>query len=194
MKHYLTALIAAILIVGSASAQNVNVGIKGGVNLYNIHNDNGAKFDTKAGFNLGFLGHIHVADQFALQPEIVYSTQGAKYTVANVDTKINLSYVNVPVLFQYMFDNGFRLQAGPQFGFMVNAESQTKNNDNDIKDSFKSADLGVALGMSYVHPNTGFGIDGRYNMGLSNINESNAVKSTNRGFQFGVFYLFKHKS
>jgi hypothetical protein len=47
--------------------------------------------------------------------------------------------------------------------------------------------------VGYVHTASGFGVDARYNLGLSNINESDAVKSTNRGVQVGVFYLFKHK-
>jgi len=194
MKIYVSLAMALLLLTVNAGAQHVNVGIKGGLNLYNIKNDNGAKYETKAGFNLGLIGHIHLDKQLALQPELVYSAQGAKYTTAGVETKLNLGYINIPVLFQYMFDNGFRIQAGPQVGFLVTAKSETGDVKTDVKDNLKAVDLGLGMGISYVNPATGFGIDGRYNLGLSNINENSSVKSTNRGFQLGVFYLFKHRN
>jgi hypothetical protein len=185
---YLIGLITAILITCIASAQHgnspighVNLGIKGGINMYNVHNDNNTKYDQITGYYFGLLGHIHLSSQWAIQPELVYSKQGAKYE----DTKYNLDYINVPVLLQYMFDNGFRLQAGPQLGFLVSA---------DNKDDLNPIDFGVGIGVSYVVPSTGFGIDARYNLGLSNINKDDAVKSTNRGLQLGVFYIFGHNT
>ncbi|MEO7263612.1 MAG: porin family protein [Ferruginibacter sp.] len=193
MKFYVTAAVAAMMMTSAVSAQHVNIGIKGGLNLYNIHNDNGAEYDMKPGFNAGLIGHIHLAPQLALQPEVVYSAQGAKYSVLNVENKINLGYINVPVLFQYMFNNGFRLQAGPQVGFLVGAKHEVGSVKTDIKDNLKTVDFGLGAGIGYVHVPSGFGVDARYNVGLSNINESGTVNSKNRGFQLGVFYLFKHK-
>jgi Outer membrane protein beta-barrel domain len=194
MKILLTGALAAILLTGTATAQKVNLGIKAGLNLYNINNDNNVEYDTRTGFNVGLLGHIHLAPQLALQPEIVYSSQGAKFSVSNVETNINLGYINVPVLVQYMFDNGFRLQAGPQLGFLVNAKSKTNSVETDIKNNLQTVDFAVGGGVGYVHPASGFGVDARYNLGLSNINENGSLKSTNRGFQLGVFYLFQHKN
>jgi hypothetical protein len=193
MKFYVSMAIAAILMTGTVTAQHLNVGIKAGLNVYNINNDNNVEYDAKAGFHVGLLGHIHLTKQLALQPEITYSAQGAKYKTAGVETNINLGYVNVPVLVQYMFDNGFRLEAGPQVGFLVNANSETGNTKVDIKNNLKSVDFGLGFGVGYVKPSTGFGVDLRYNIGVSNINENTAVKSTNRGLQLGVFYLFGHK-
>jgi Outer membrane protein beta-barrel domain len=163
------------------------------VNVYNINNDNSVKYDSKIGFNVGLLGHIHLAKQVALQPEIVYSSQGAKFTTAGIETKLNLGYLNVPILIQYMFDNGFRLQAGPQIGFLVGAKAKTGSTEIDFKNNLKKVDFAIGAGIGYVHPATGFGVDARYNIGLSNINDNTTVKSYNRGLQVGVFYLFNHK-
>ena len=198
---FLFVLMTAFLINGVVSAQNINspkghinIGIKGGANFYNINNDNNVTYDSKIGFNLGLIGHIHVAKHFALQPEIQYSAQGAKFDINNINTKYNLGYINVPVLLQYMWDNGFRLQAGPQAGILVSAKSKINDNTVDIKNNFKPLDLGLSFGASYIHPSTGVGIDARYNLGLSNINESSDVKSTNRGLQVSLFYIFGHTS
>jgi hypothetical protein len=194
MKFYFIAAITAMLITGTATAQHVNFGIKGGINLSGIHNDNNTSFDSKTGFHLGVLWHIHLAKQFAMQPEVVFSTQGMKYKAGTSNATLNLDYVNVPLLFQYMFDNGFRFQAGPQLSFLVNAKSKNGNTSTDLKNNYNGIDLGAAIGMSYVHVPSGFGVDARYNIGLNNINKDGSVNSYNRGLQLGVFYLFKHRS
>ena len=198
---FLIGLMTAFLITGIASAQHgntpaghVNIGLKGGLNVYNVHNDNNTKYDPRVGYHFGLLGHIHFNRQFAFQPEIVYSAQGAKYKINNETIKYNLDYVNVPVLFQYMFDNGFRLQAGPQVGILVSAKLKNNDNTTDVKNDLKPIDFGVSIGASYVFPPTGFGIDARYNLGLSNINKNSSVNSTNRGLQLGIFYIFGHNS
>jgi len=192
MKFYLNVALIAILVTGTATSQNVNIGIKAGLNVYNINNDNNVEYDNKTGFHAGLIGHIHLAKQLALQPEIMYSGEGAKYNNGGVESKINLDYINVPVMVQYMFDNGFRLQAGPQVGFLVSAKNKSDIATLDIKDNLNPVDFALGFGMGYVKPATGFGFDARYNLGLSNINEGGTVKSMNRGFQLGVFYLFDH--
>jgi hypothetical protein len=93
-----------------------------------------------------------------------------------------------------MFDNGFRLQAGPQLGFLTSAKSKNNNNITDNKNDLNPIDFGVSIGASYVFPPTGFGIDARYNLGLSNINKNGTVNSTNRGIQLGIFYIFGYNS
>ncbi len=207
MKHtrttlrFLIGMLAAILISGPASAQHgnapaghVNIGIKGGVNVYNVHNDNNIKYDSKIGFNIGLLGHIHLNKNVAIQPEIVYSAQGAKYTVNNEETIYKLDYVNIPVLFQYMWDNGLRIQAGPQVGFLLSGKSKTNSTTVDHKADLKPIDFAVSFGAGYIHPATGLGIDVRYNLGLSDINKNSTVVSTNRGLQVGLFYIFGKNS
>jgi len=191
MKYYLIAFITIfVFAAGTATAQNINIGIKGGLNSYNIETDNNSGLDSKIGVHIGLIGHIHLTAMYAIQPEIVYSMQGAK----SGNTDINLDYINVPFLVQYMFDNGFRIQAGPQVGFLISAEAENNNSTNDIEDDFNSMDLGLSFGVSYVHPPTGFGVDARYNLGISDISDNSNVESTNRGIQIGVFYLFNHRN
>lgn len=189
MKFYLITIITMLFMaVGTVHAQNINIGTKIGLNSYTINNDNNSDFDSRIGIHAGLLGHIHLNSDFALQPELVYSMQGAK----SGNNELKLDYINIPVLVQYMFDNGFRLQAGPQLGLLINAKSENNNSSNDLKDDFKSVDAGLSFGVGYVHPPTSFGIDARYNLGINDISESSNVESTNRGFQIGIFYLFNH--
>jgi len=193
MKFLASIVLASLLMIGTATAQKVNFGIKGGLNVYNIHNSNGTNYDPVAGFHAGVLAHIHLSKRFALQPETFFSTNGANFKNGPFETKYNLGYIQVPVLLQYMILDGLRLQAGPQVGFLVSAKSKTGDLKEDFKNDVNSVDFGLATGASYLIPKTGFGFDARYNLGLSDINKNGSVKSTNRGFQLGVFYLFnKH--
>jgi hypothetical protein len=190
MKFYLISIIAIMVMgVSTVSAQSINIGTKIGLNSYSINNDSGSDFDSKLGIHAGIFGHIHLNRQLGLQPELVYSMQGGK----SGSTNFNLDYINVPVLFQYMFDNGFRIQAGPQIGFLVRAKEENSNSSSDIKDDFNSIDAGLSFGVSYIHTPSSFGIDARYNLGLNDISESSSVQSHSRGLQVGIFYLFDHR-
>lgn len=193
MKFLLSVVIAATVLTGTANAQQAKFGIKGGLNVSDIRHSNGTNYEPVAGFHAGFLAHIHLTKRFALQPEAFYSTNGANYKSGPLDTRYNLGYIQVPVLLQYMFLNGIRVQAGPQLGFLVNAKSHSGDLKEDFKDDLKTVDFGLTTGASYLVPKTGFGFDARYNIGLSDINKDGNIKSSNRGFQLGVFYLFnKH--
>lgn len=194
MKQLISTTIAILLLFGVANAQHVNIGIKGGLNGFTLHSDNSTNYNPRVGFNLGLLGHMHLSPSFAFQPEVQFSLQGAEYREGGADHSLKLNYVNIPLLVQYMFDNGFRLQAGPQLGILASASSVQGNSDSDVMQDYKSADVGLILGVSYVKPSTGFGIDLRYNHGLTSISASDATKSFNRGIQLGLFYLFQHHS
>lgn len=193
IKLYSVIAIAAIMISGNANAQHINFGVKGGLNLYKISNEDNSKYDTKAGIHLGILGHIHLDQSIAVQPELVYSSQGAKYTAGGTDFKLKLGYINVPVMLQYMFNNGFRLEAGPQVGFLISAKSESNNKSVDVKNGYKTVEFAVGLGAGYIKPSSGLGVGLRYNVGLSNINDITPIKSTNNGFQLSLFYQLKHK-
>lgn len=165
-------------------------GIKAGLNIANMSIEPEVRnTDVRLGMHAGLLAHIHLAPEWALQPEIVYSAQGFEDKVSNVTWKLN--YINVPILVQYMFNNGFRLQAGPQVGFLASA----KINNTDIKDDLKKIDAGLGLGIGYLSF-SGFGIDARYNLGLSNVNDGGSTELKNRVFQVGLFYMFnsQHKA
>jgi|SRR5436190_10867271 len=170
-----------------AQTPDVHFGLKAGVNFSTIKISDGDYYDSKTGFHVGGLAHIHVAKHFAIQPEVLYSTQGAN----RGSTKHKENYINVPVLGQYMTNTGFRLQTGPQVGFVVSAKSETGDVEVDIKDQVNTVEFGWSFGASYICK-FGFGLDARYNLGISNITETESVTAKNRVFQVGAFYQFQH--
>lgn len=184
-------LAATFLLAIGAKAQNVHFGIKGGMNASELQYNDNTKFDTKIGFHAGLLAHIHTRNsQWAIQPELFYSLEGAKGIVAGNKNSFNLGYLNIPLLAQYLFDNGFRIEAGPQIGFLTSAKSKTDNTSVDIKDNFKSTAFSIPVGVGYL-TTSGFGFDARYNFGISDINNtSSSTKVQSNVFQFGIFYQF----
>jgi len=189
MKKFFCVASFVCLVVSVANSQNTHFGIKAGVNASSIKVSDGEDYDSKTGFHIGGLAHIHIARHFAIQPELVFSTQGGQDD--GEDFKLKLNYINVPILAQYMFEGGFRLQTGPQFGFLTGAEIKEGDVEVDIDDQIQSFDFAWTVGGSYLSPR-GFGVDVRYNLGISNISDNDGFEAKNRVFQVGLFYQFMH--
>ena len=191
-------LIALSLFVSSTTlfAQDLNFGVKAGINVATLGNYPYDGTDWRIGWHAGLLSHIHVTPAFSLQPEIVYSSQGAKlsnYINNEEDLNLKLNYVNIPILLQYNFNNGFRLQGGPQVGFLTGVADKVGDNElNSVgTNDFNSIDFSIPLGVSYL-AHSGLGADARYNIGITNTVKNSATKIRNSVFQFGVFYLLNH--
>jgi len=189
MKKLFCIVSAFVLFVSIVSAQETHFGLKAGVNIASANVSPGSDYDSKAGLHVGGLAHIHLSKNFALQPEVVYSMQGGKVD----DTKLKLNYINIPLLVQYMTDNGFRLQTGPQLGLLLSAKTEVGDVEVDRKDNFTSTDFSWAFGAGYLFPE-GFGLDARYNLGISDVWDGSSTKIKNSVFQFGVFYQFMHQN
>jgi hypothetical protein len=205
-KIILTVLV--IFAFGFANAQKAQFGIKGGLNISNFSGDTqGVDFKSRVGFNAGVFAAIKLAEKITLQPEILFSTQGAEAENVEVfvddmlftgDIKFNLSYINVPVMLKYYAADKFNLEAGPQIGFLTSAKTSTKMDgysqtfDDDAKDYFESVDFGLNFGAGYdFTKNISAGI--RYNLGLSNILKTEPgdnSKSENSVFSLSVGYKF----
>jgi len=166
-------------------AQDTHFGLKAGVNISSLDVKQGVDWDAKAGLHIGALAHIHFTPHFALQPELVYSEQGGK----DGNDKWKINYLNIPVLFQFMTGTGFRLQTGPQLGFAVSSKLKEGNVETDVKDAVNTVDFSWSLGASYLST-AGLGVDARYNLGITNVNDFDFPEVRNRVFQVGLFYQF----
>ena len=166
---FLTAMLTASLLLKAQKA-HVELGVKGGLNVATLSSPAYNTIDPRISANFGGLAHIHLSKEFAIQPELLFSGQGAKQTIAGIDIKTNLNYLQIPVLLQYLIGTGFRLETGPQFGVLLSANSKAGNVTTNINYAYKTMDVAWVFGAGYLTP-SGFGIDARYNLGLSNIND-----------------------
>lgn len=206
MKKLVLSAAVAVMAIAGVNAQNndteaLQIGVRAGYNLSNLNGDMAEDMDTKSlsGYHIGLFTEFPVAPRFSIQPEVIYSTQGAKFEAFGQDADLRTQYLNVPVLAKFYVADGFNLQAGPQIGFLTGAEWQADGIDDvDVSDNLKGTDFGLLLGAGYKVAQ-GVTIDARYNMGLSNTFDEDAdwgenISSDNEWkngvFQIGIGYQF----
>ena len=157
-------------------AQDVKFGVKGGVNFSSINGDEAESFDGRTSLHFGGVAEIMVSEKFAVQPELLYSAQGADYEENDFTGTVKLDYINVPVLAKFFVADGFSVEVGPQLGFLLSAKDEYDDlvgggsGEEDIKDEAKGIDFAAALGLGY-QTEGGLNFGARYNVGLSKIND-----------------------
>ncbi len=186
-------------------------GVKAGMNVSSMSKDEGLSDQgSKIGFNAGVFMNAPIAENFSIQPELLFSQYGEKYdytvpaTVVTPETRYSgathLDYVTVPVMFQYNVIPNLYLEAGPEFGLLINAKDKYKNEttgetiseSGDFKDDLNTFNFGLGLGAGYYFTEN-IGLTARYVAGFTDIAKdrpsgSDAVK--NNVFQVGLAYKF----
>nr|WP_321228099.1 porin family protein [uncultured Psychroserpens sp.] len=194
-------LLAAVAVFGlsSVNAQEVKFGAKAGLNIANIGGD-AEDTDALTSFHLGGVAEIVISEKFSVQPELLYSAQGYKseesFEGITIESKLKLDYINIPIMAKYYVAEGFSVEAGPQVGFLLSANSENEgggeSEDVDVKDSTSGIDFGVGLGVGYKM-DSGLNFSARYNLGLSNVYDgegSDDYSIQNNVFQISVGYFF----
>ena len=164
--------ILAVAAFGTANAQDIKFGVKAGANFSNFTGD--ADSDGKTGFYVGGLADFAISEKFHVQPELLYSMEGAK--------DAEMDFLRIPIMAKYYVMDGLNLQAGPVLGFKINAEE-------GLDEATKSLDYGLGFGAAY-ELEKGLFFDVRYNLGLSNISDVDGFDIGTSAFQVGLGYRF----
>jgi hypothetical protein len=182
MKKFILLVAAIGLISFTSNAQGLDFGVKAGVNFANI--TDASELSSRTGFVAGIFLGGKLNDNLGLQGELLYSQQGAEFSLG----EFNLDYVNVPILVKYYVSNGLNIQAGPQFGVLVNDETQTVIGEviNDI--ATNDFDISGVIGVGYDIP-LGLRVSGRYNFGLNDVPEAGSGKNSVVTLAVGYSFL-----
>ena len=167
-----------------ANAQ-LKLGLKGGVNVSNFTGLDNVEKDPLVGFHAGLVSRF-ILNHLVLQPELLYSVQGAKITENGTEKDYKLDYINVPIMLQWAFGGSFYAEIGPQAGFRVN-----DNLPNSY--SAKGTDWAGAIGAGFLKKEGGIGLGARYTMGFTKVAEVDTGDDDfqNGVFQVSLFYFFK---
>ena len=179
------ALLLFFVLPASAQVPGLGgIGIKGGATFAKINFENDDAYTYQTDFVAGIYGQIPVSDYVTIQPELLYARKGASFDDVqgqSVDAKLNLDYVEVPVLFKVNLpvENTFfpNLFAGPYASYALTRSYTGDDADaleslsGNPEDLFKQTDYGVALGAEFdlTVADVGFTLGGRYDLGLANI-------------------------
>ncbi|NNK70910.1 MAG: PorT family protein [Flavobacteriaceae bacterium] len=186
MKRLVLVAVLALFCFSGVQAQ-VNFGAKAGVNFANLNGDDADELDpnSRTSFNLGAVVEIPVSDAFSVQPEVLFSGQGATVDAEGDEATFKLDYINIPVLADFQVADGFSIQAGPQLGFNIGDDLEF-NGETESTEA-ESIDFGAAFGAQYQMA-TGLLIQARYALGLSDVYEDADVK--NGVFSISVGWMF----
>jgi hypothetical protein len=145
------------------------------------------------GFIIGGEVEYQLTKMFSIAAGVNYAQQGSGWKDEDLningvkmdikDAKIELAYVNVPLVLNAYLFKGFAVKTGVQFGFLTSADLKAtmraeKGNvsnkvefDKSVKEDFKKFDLSIPVGVSYEFK-VPIVIDMRYNIGLLDINKN----------------------
>lgn len=167
------------------SAQDFDFGVKGGINVASIGGGTYVGFGglgSKVSFHLGGVAVVPISEKFAVQPEVLYSSQGTKWSFVG-GNNLKLDYVNLPILCKYFIIKGLSAEAGPVVGLLLSTNAE--------KEDYNSLDVAFGIGASYKLNNAIF-FSLRYNKGLTDINKNEAITVSNQNnvFQISAGYAF----
>jgi hypothetical protein len=205
----------ALLAVTPLQAQDITIGVKGGLNIADLSVDDpleSADLDTRSAFVGGAYADFGLGGFFSIQPEVLFSQKGATETEGDFTAAFKLSYIEIPVLLKARFDipdSPIRpmLYVAPVVAFESKCEIEasadgasvsadcdqiSELSDGEVPDlKTKSTDFGIGFGggldvMAGPVVLTG---DVRYTLGLTNINDTSGAEDVdvkNRAWQLFV--------
>lgn len=188
MKLKCIAFVVLTLAAFTAGAQGFHLGVKGGANVNKL-----ASLAFKDGFSFGYhagaFAEIRLSKKFGIQPEVLFNQSNldtsnkisAIYTINKVSS-IQLNYISIPILLNFNVSKALTLQAGPQYGILLNNSTTLLVNG---KNAFKNGDFSLLGGLQLKFAS--FRLYGRYAVGLSNINDvSNKDQWKSQSIQVGI--------
>jgi Outer membrane protein beta-barrel domain len=178
MRNQLKITFFALFIFASSQAQIAKFGIKAGLNYANFNN---TEIQTKAitSYHAGLTAELKISDGFALQPELLYTTQGASYDNGVQEFKNELGYIAIPVLAKIYLSKSLSLELGPQASFLLKEKNKFAVNDSKTFDFSLAAGLGLKITKSIF-------IQGRYTLGLSEANINSKAKNSVLALGVGI--------
>lgn len=219
MKKTTIALMCMILTAGAAMAQKAfTFGPKISVDythFWGKETMHGGQLNYQAGLFMEY----RFNDKFSIAPEIVFAAQGGKndgivgfdpqhpYSsyvtpygegLVNADYIYNMNYINIPVMLKYYVTPKWSIDFGLQLGLNVYHKCTIKGTNTDyketvdLKDSAKSVDFGLGLGVTYNITENVF-VQARYTLGLTDAIENKVEwgeKAKNGNAQIAIGFRF----
>jgi hypothetical protein len=195
-------LSAAALFIAGLSFGQAKFGIVAGPSFSSFTSKTAGDKETSdllVAFRGGFTADIPLADEFYIQPSLLYSGKGGKETTEilgrDVTLKTKLHYINVPVNFMFKPEVGsgnLILGVGPYFAYAVGG----KSGDNDIEfgnedgDGLKRFDSGGNLQFGY-EMKSGLNFTLHAEMGFINLVPDGDNDNSTRNNSFGVSVGYK---
>lgn len=211
MKNVMRIIVLTLMFItiySKSSAQKLYV--KGGLNfskvLYIVDDETVSDdFDTKTAYHVGLVAEFPISDIYSFETGLLLSAKGFKMGNDDFETKMNLTYLDIPLTAKATFDVGsvklFGL-FGPYVGvglsgkFKRTYEGETETEDvrwgSDEDADVNRLDFGLTAGAGIELKAFQIGLN--YSFGLANMSpDSYDISAKNRVLGISVAYRFFEK-
>lgn len=162
MKKTLLFFVSMIAAATTSFAQDVAVGVKGGINIASASTTQPV---VEAGkektwqFHAGAVTDIALGSHFSIQPQVLYGRKGVAFDAGDHAHEITLTSLDMPILAVYKPARGVSLGAGPNVGINLRGTNVTSGAVNDTHKyefdgaigDFKRFDFGINVMGGYEH-------------------------------------------
>ena len=134
-------------------SQNIKGGLIAGISTSQVSGDNLGGFD-KAGFTAGALAKTTLSEKLDFEIELLYVQKGSKKNI-NPDKndyvyyKLQLNYVEVPIMIKYKFSDKWIFDAGLSYGRLVHSSEEDEYGEFPESIPFKKDEFSVNGGLNY---------------------------------------------
>lgn len=196
MRRFGSFILAAALSVTVALPLQAQVtgGPRAGISISNLGGDDISNTDSRTGLAVGWAFGFQGGERWSVQPEFHYWEKGGSTRFFGVQTELDLSYLEVPVLLRVDLTQGSTITphvlVGPTFGINLTCTARVTagpfSGEQDCADrenfDVNSVDFGVAAGFGVSADMGGWDLsaDARYAIGLADVLDR--VNARNRGF------------
>lgn len=195
-----------ITATGNALAQKATLGVRfmPTISAFDMKTSSGGTVSGQValGFGIGAFVGYNFSNYVGIQGEIIYSSISQKYKEQDVERKINLKYVNIPLMLS--LNTGitkqvnFNVVGGPQIGISMGGTVATTGGDGTTNSNallkVKKGDLGLAYGAGFDFglneaktSRLGFGFRGVF--GMVDISDNNTTDANNSYYFLGRTHI-----
>ncbi|NOS91471.1 MAG: PorT family protein [Cyclobacteriaceae bacterium] len=168
-----------------------SLGVKGGINYMSLTGNTPLiKHDFRKDYHLGvFL--LAKTKVLGIQPELIYSRQGASSSSIYGNFDIQYDYLNVPVIFKLYLIKGLNFQLGPQLSLLVGASGPVGNPQTgyftaqSVYERINKVDVSIVGGFGWDFLNR-FSLETRFNLGLTKTNDKSTNEEKNQVVQISA--------
>lgn len=189
MKHLLVLVLATLVSVG---AQAQDIGFIAGIGNTSADIDN-ADVNAELGYRIGVNVKLDLVDQVSFRTGGTYTARpfNIESTALVTDLDVKMTYIDIPALFQFSFNDMISIYGGPVVALNVGEKAEGTilgvAYDGDVSDipgqgKTKSLYLLAQVGVNFNFD--GIGFDLYYERGLGEINKDGAENYSIMGANF----------
>lgn len=149
---FIIILLFKIALSSNAQDKKFKLVLITGMNASQVNGDKLGGFD-KIGLLAGAGISREVSKKLGWQFEILYSEKGSKDVAGannlQLDTLFKFNYIEIPILFNYVFYDKIQVQAGIYNAVRIKAEYDDYVNSFDRSNQIRALDHGLCIGVNY---------------------------------------------